>query len=153
VRTDESFKFKGQAYDCVGSFECEIPARLVLVLELYSRCPDCGRGFLCTATQAQVGVPVVLAKPAANVGKRRRAPAPRAIPHTTVQGMSFQHAQKPACEPAMIDAILAASQAFSALSAACRAERKEREAREAREAHEAHEKQVDAYLESLGLLG
>jgi hypothetical protein len=34
VRTGESFRLKGQAYECVGSFEYEVPARWVSVIEL-----------------------------------------------------------------------------------------------------------------------
>jgi hypothetical protein len=153
----DTFRRRGQRYDCVGVTNHETrDRRWVNLLVLESKCADCGRGFFMKATQTNVtrreltrrcercrrpGKPVVIAKPAANVGKRRRAPAPRAIPHTPVQGVPFQRAQKPACEPAMVER---PRQASSALSAACRAEGEEREA---------HERQVDAYLNSLGLLG
>jgi hypothetical protein len=55
VRKDESFDFEGQTYECVGQSEYhDTPARRISVLELYSRCPDCNRGFLCLATRSQI---------------------------------------------------------------------------------------------------
>jgi hypothetical protein len=81
-----SFKFKGQAYDCLGRFEYERPARCFWLYELRSLCPDCGRGFTCTATESAInkrmlrrrcdacrspGVPVTpIAKPWKTAGKR-----------------------------------------------------------------------------------
>ena len=54
MRIGATFKLRGQPYECTGSFEHDIPARCVTVFELYTRCPDCGRGFTATASASQI---------------------------------------------------------------------------------------------------
>ena len=54
MRVGESFKFGGQQYNIVDSFEVEIPARRVLIHELRSQCPDCGKWFCTTASARQI---------------------------------------------------------------------------------------------------
>jgi hypothetical protein len=53
-RIGDSFNFKGQSYEISDSFEAEIPARVVLIHELRSCCPDCGKVFYCTASARQL---------------------------------------------------------------------------------------------------
>jgi hypothetical protein len=54
VRVGDNFNFDGQAYECVDWFEHEIPARLVLIYELRTKCPDCGTAFWTTASMRQI---------------------------------------------------------------------------------------------------
>lgn len=56
VRVGDNFNFDGQAYECVDWFEHEIPARLVLIYELRTKCPDCGTAFWTTASMRQIKI-------------------------------------------------------------------------------------------------
>jgi hypothetical protein len=171
VRTGESFRFKGQAYECTGSFEYEVPARWVSVIELHSRCPDCGRGFSCTATRSQirkrelrrrcdyccspgVPVPVKLKSPlareakaprAAKRGRTRHKTAPRAFLGNTAQVAPPECRQEPAGTSAAVQppqiACAAPNSPGGALQPAMLSER------------EAYEREVDARLMAAGLLG
>jgi hypothetical protein len=157
VRTGESFKFRGQAYECTGRFEYEVPARWVSVIELHSRCPDCGRGFSCTATQSQIrkrelrrrcdscrspGVPVpVKPKPR----RTRRVTAPRAFARKPARIASPERGQEPAGTSAAVQPVegghVAPNSSSGSLQPATRSD------------GEAYEREVDARLMAAGLLG
>jgi hypothetical protein len=156
VRTGESFKFRGQAYECTGRFEYEVPARWVSVIELHSRCPDCGRGFSCTATRSQIrkrelrrrcdscrspGVPIpVKPKPR----RTRRMTAPRAFSRMPALIASPERRQEPAGASAAVQpseiARITPNSPSGSLQLATRSER------------EAYEREIDARLMAAGLL-
>jgi len=54
MRLGESFNLDGQQYEFMDYFEHEIPARICLIYELRSQCPDCGKPFWTSASKRQI---------------------------------------------------------------------------------------------------
>jgi predicted Zn finger-like uncharacterized protein len=54
MRVGDSFNLDGQQYEYVDFFEHEILARICIIYELRTRCPDCGTSFWVTASRRQI---------------------------------------------------------------------------------------------------